>query len=53
MSYGWVGKILKVDLTDGKVTTEPTEAYADDFVGGRGLGVKLIYDAYKPGTGAL
>ncbi len=53
MSYGWVGKILKVDLTDSKVTTEPTEAYADDYVGGRGLGVKLIYDNYKPGTDAL
>jgi aldehyde:ferredoxin oxidoreductase len=51
--YGWVGKILKIDLTDGKITTEPTEAYVDQYVGGRGLGVKLIYDNYKPGTGAL
>jgi len=51
--YGWVGKILKVDLTEGEITTEPTEAYVDDYVGGRGLGVKLIYDNYKPGTGAL
>ena len=51
--YGWVGKILKVDLTEGKVTTEPIEAYLDDYVGGRGLGVKLIYDKYEPGTGAL
>jgi aldehyde:ferredoxin oxidoreductase len=51
--YGWVGKILKVDLTEGKITTEPTEAHVDDYVGGRGLGVKLIYDNYKPGTGAL
>jgi aldehyde:ferredoxin oxidoreductase len=51
--YGWVGKILKVDLTEGKITTEPIEAYIDDYVGGRGLGVKLIYDNYKPGTGAL
>jgi aldehyde:ferredoxin oxidoreductase len=51
--YGWVGKILKIDLTDGKITTEPTEAYVDDYIGGRGLGVKLIYDNYKPGTGAL
>ena len=51
--YGWVGKILKVDLTEVEITTEPTEAYVDDYVGGRGLGVKLIYDNYKPGTGAL
>lgn len=51
--YGWVGKILRVDLTAGKITTTPTEAYVDDYVGGRGLGVKLIYDNYQPGTGAL
>ncbi|MGD0826496.1 MAG: aldehyde ferredoxin oxidoreductase family protein [Desulfobaccales bacterium] len=51
--YGWVGKILKVDLTEGKISTEPTEAYVDEYIGGRGLGVKLIYDNYKPGTGAL
>jgi len=48
--YGWVGKILKVDLTSKTVTTEPTEAYIDNYIGGRGLGVRLIYDAYKPGT---
>ncbi|MGA8684556.1 MAG: aldehyde ferredoxin oxidoreductase N-terminal domain-containing protein, partial [Candidatus Sulfotelmatobacter sp.] len=51
--YGWVGKILKVDLTEGKISTEPTEAYVDEYIGGRGLGAKLIYDYYKPGTGAL
>ncbi len=51
--YGWVGKILKVDLTEGKISMEPTEAYVDEYIGGRGLGVKLIYDNYKPGTGAL
>ncbi|OFX22011.1 MAG: hypothetical protein A2V77_16430 [Anaeromyxobacter sp. RBG_16_69_14] len=44
MSYGWVGKILKVDLTDGKVTTEPTGAYADDYVGGR-LAIRSIHHA--------
>jgi aldehyde:ferredoxin oxidoreductase len=51
--YGWAGKILKVDLTTGDITTEPTEAYADQYLGGRGLGVRLIYDNYKPGTDAF
>jgi aldehyde:ferredoxin oxidoreductase len=51
--YGWAGKILKIDLTTGDITTEPTEAYADQYLGGRGLGVRLIYDNYKPGTDAL
>jgi aldehyde:ferredoxin oxidoreductase len=51
--YGWVGKILRVDLSEGKITTEPTEAYVDDYIGGRGLGVRLIYENYKPGTDAF
>lgn len=49
---GWVGKILKVDLSSGKIETEPTEAYVDKYLGGRGLGVRLVYDNFKPGTDA-
>lgn len=48
--FGWVGKILRVDLTEKKITTEPTEPYVDDYIGGRGLGVRLIYDNFVPGT---
>jgi aldehyde:ferredoxin oxidoreductase len=50
---GWVGSILKVDLSNSKITTEPTEPYVDKYLGGRGIGVRLVYDNYKPGTDAL
>ena len=50
---GWMGKILKIDLSTGKVETERTEAYVDDFLGGRGIGVRLVYELLKPGTDAL
>jgi aldehyde:ferredoxin oxidoreductase len=50
---GWMGSILKVDLSSGNISTEPTEAYVDQYLGGRGLGVRLVYDTYKPGTDAL
>jgi aldehyde:ferredoxin oxidoreductase len=50
---GWAGKILKIDLTEGRVVTEPTEDYIGAFIGGRGLGVRLIYDHYQPGTDAF
>jgi aldehyde:ferredoxin oxidoreductase len=50
---GWMGKILKIDLSTGQVETEPTEAYVDDFLGGRGIGLRLIYELLKPGTDAL
>ncbi|MDR3605515.1 MAG: aldehyde ferredoxin oxidoreductase family protein [Syntrophaceae bacterium] len=51
--YGWAGKILKIDLGSGAFTTEPTEAYIEDYIGGRGIGVRLIYDNYVPGTDPL
>jgi aldehyde:ferredoxin oxidoreductase len=50
---GWVGNILKIDLSTGRIKTEPTESYVDDYLGGRGLGVRLIYDHYTPGTDAF
>ena len=51
--YGWVGNIVKVNLSDGQVTVEPTEPYVDDYLGGRGLGVRLIHDAWRPGSDPL
>ncbi len=51
--YGWTGKILRIDLSNRTSTTEPTEPYIDKYLGGRGLGVRLIYENYKPGTDAF
>lgn len=51
--YGWTGRILKVDLSNGRTSVEPTEPYIDDYLGGRGIGARLIYDHYTPGTDAL
>lgn len=51
--YGWIGNILEVDLSDGRISVEPTEKYVDDYLGGRGIGVRLVYDKYVPGTDAL
>ena len=41
MPYGWVGKILRVDLTDGKITTEDTLKY-EKFIGGWGIAAKIF-----------
>ena len=51
--YGWMGQILKINVSGGRVETEPTETYIDDYLGGRGIGVRLVYDLLKPGTDAL
>ncbi len=54
--YGWTGKVLDVDLTAGEVEVKAlNEVCPDykDYVGGRGLGVRIIYDAVGPDTDPL
>jgi aldehyde:ferredoxin oxidoreductase len=47
--YGWSGTILRVDLTRGKITKEPlNHEWARDYIGGRGLGAKYLYEEMDP-----
>ena len=39
-SYGWAGKILRVNLTTGSITTESTAPYKE-YIGGMGLANKI------------
>src|SRR3989304_7577865 len=49
--FAYAGKILRVDLTSGKVSTEPlSEEMAKSYIGGIGLGIRLLMDNSKPGT---
>ena len=43
-SYLYAGKILWVDLTRGKVWTTPTAVYAERFLGGRGIGTRIVWE---------
>ena len=48
MPMGYVGKLLWVDLTAGKVTTTALdEAVARGYLAGSGLGAKLIRERLK------
>ena len=52
--YGYSGNVLFVDLTTGKIETEPLdEELIRDFIGGLGINLKLAYDLIKPGTDPL
>jgi len=51
---GYMGKLLFVDLTEGKLWEEElTEEMAKDFVGGYGLGAKILFERMKPGVDPL
>jgi aldehyde:ferredoxin oxidoreductase len=48
------GRVLRVNLSNGKVSSESVpESIARDFVGGRGYGIKYLYDEVAPGTDPL
>ena len=54
MPAGFMGKILFVDLSTGEWKTEtPEEKLYRDFVGGYGLGARIIYDRQPAGVDPL
>lgn len=53
MSYLYAGSILFVDLSSGKITREPTSSFSRQFIGGRGINTRLLYDHVPPEVGAL
>jgi len=47
--HGWVGNILRVNLTNGTIAHEPLDpALAREYVGARGLGTKILSDEVDP-----
>ncbi|HDI07043.1 MAG TPA: aldehyde:ferredoxin oxidoreductase [Candidatus Bathyarchaeota archaeon] len=48
---GYAGRVLHVDLTTGKTKVEPlNEELARKYIGGIGLGIRLLIDHSKPGV---
>ncbi len=46
---GWIGNILRINLTDRKIKKESfDEDFARKWVGGRGFAVKILWDELKP-----
>lgn len=49
MAHGFMGKILWVDLAKKQIKEEPLdEKMGRDFLGGYGLGAKILFDRMKP-----
>jgi len=46
--YGYVGKILRVNLTTGEKEVFPTEKYVDGFMGSKGLAAKIYWEEVGP-----
>jgi aldehyde:ferredoxin oxidoreductase len=51
---GWNGKVLDVNLTSGAIEIRPLDMeLAHRFLGGRGLGARLLWDLVGPGVEPL
>ena len=50
MTYLYGGQVLRVDLTERKITKEPTSTYIDRFMGGKGINAKILFDEIDPQT---
>ena len=51
---GYMGRILRVDLSTGALWDEPlNESYARDFIGGSGLAARILYDMVDADTNPL
>lgn len=51
--YGWAGQIARINLTTGEVTKEDTLPKYKPYIGGMGLGYKVIWDEVPLETDAL
>ncbi|MFW6318947.1 MAG: aldehyde ferredoxin oxidoreductase family protein [Bacillota bacterium] len=52
--FGYMGKILRINLSNGQIQVEDLDfEMAKKFVGGRGLGSKMLYDEIDPKVDAL
>lgn len=54
MGKGWIGKVLRVNLTEGTCAVEKlNEAWAREYLGGRGLASKYLCAEVDPGVDPL
>jgi aldehyde:ferredoxin oxidoreductase len=52
--FGWRGKILKVDLSKGKLVKQDLpKALARNYIGCRGINARILYDEVQPETDAF
>ena len=52
MPFGWVGRILDVDLSAGGIDVRETMPYARDWIGGRALATRIAWDEVPAGVDA-
>jgi len=52
-TYGWTGKLLRIELPSGEVNKIKSMDYVGDFIGGRMLASRIYWDEVSKDTKAL
>ena len=52
-TFGYAGKVARVNLSSGTTAESPTSDYADRFLGGRGIAAKIYWDEVPPDAKAM
>jgi len=54
VNYGFMGKILRINLSNGEIYPEEiNDEWARQYMGGAGLATKYLYDEVPPGVDSL
>lgn len=53
MTYGYVGKLLRIDLSSRTVSVIPTDRYVPEYIGGRAVANRIFWENVGPGVGAF
>jgi aldehyde:ferredoxin oxidoreductase len=49
--YGWIGRLLRVDLGTGEISTEETSKYVPEYIGGKGIATRIAWNELMPDVG--
>jgi aldehyde:ferredoxin oxidoreductase len=44
--HGWANRLLRVDLSNGRITAQPIAPYVPDYIGGRGIAARIAWEEY-------
>ena len=45
-TYGWTNRVLRVDLSEGRIWAQETAPYVPEYLAARGLAAKILWDEY-------
>ncbi|MFC2045142.1 aldehyde ferredoxin oxidoreductase N-terminal domain-containing protein [Chloroflexota bacterium] len=51
--YGWMGKILNIDLSTSTISEFATQSYTEQYLGGRGIASRIYWETVAPETKAF